>query len=270
MSAEPRIAFLGGGAMGGAIIRGLLANGVATAAAIRVCDPIAETRAALTQREGVQTTADFSAALKEATVVVLAVKPQEFSKAAAAWRPALPAGALVISIMAGVRLASIMEALGATRAVRVMPNLAAAVGESFSTWTATPAVDESDRAFVRRFLGAIGVEREVGADAYVDMATAVAGSGPGYLALVLESLIDGAVQIGLPRALATEMVMQTALGTARWALADGRHPAELRANVTSPGGATAAGLLALERGGVRAALIEAVIAAHERSQALGG
>lgn len=270
MSGEPRFAFLGGGAMGGAIIRALLANGVVTADAVRVCDPVAETRAAFQEREGVQATDDFSLALADADVVVLAVKPQEFGKAATAWRPSLPPTALVISIMAGVRLDSITQALGAPRAVRVMPNLAAAVGESFSTWSATPAVNEDDRALVRRVLGAIGVEREVSGDAYVDMATAVAGSGPGYLTLVLESLIDGAVQIGMPRALATEMVMQTALGTARWALADGRHPADLRASVTSPAGTTAAGLLALERGGVRAALIEAVIAAHERGRVLGG
>jgi len=154
--------------------------------------------------------------------------------------------------------------------VRVMPNLGATIGESFSTWYASAAVTEADRALTRTLLGAIGREHEVAAETYIDMATAVAGSGPGYVTLLLEALIDGAVTIGLPRALATEMVLQTMLGTVRWAQADGRHPAELRAAVVSPGGTTAAGVLALERSGVRAALAEAVIAGFEKSRALGG
>jgi pyrroline-5-carboxylate reductase len=171
--------------------------------------------------------------------------------------------------MAGVRLDTITAALPSNRAVRVMPNLGATVGESYSMWYATPAVDERGRDIVRLLLGAIGKEQETGVEAHLDMAVAVAGSGPGYVTLLMEAMIDGAVHVGLSRQIATEMVVQTFLGTTRWAQAEGRHPAELRAQVVSPAGTTAEGVLALERGGVRAALIEAVIAGYEKSKALG-
>ena len=269
MSAGPRIGFIGGGRMGGGMIHGLIERGGVSPGDIVVCEPVAERRMELQQRCGVVTTTEYGPAL-ETDAVVLAVKPQEFAKAASDMTPALRSSPLLISIMAGVRLESILDALPGERAVRVMPNLGATVGESFSTWYATPAVTEEDRALVRTVLRAIGREQEAAAEYYVDMATAVAGSGPGYVTLLVEALIDGAVYIGLPRALATEMVFQTVLGTVRWAQAEGGHPAELRAAVVSPGGTTAAGVLALERGGVRAALMEAGIAGYEKSRALGG
>ena len=266
---RPRIGFIGGGKMGGGIIHGLIERGQVAPGAIVVCEPLAERRAELEQRYGVGTTTEYGPALN-GDAVVLAVKPQDFFKDAEQMRPALDGEPLLISIMAGVRLETIRAALPSPRAVRVMPNLGATVGESFSTWYATPAVTEEDRALIRMLLGAVGREQEAAAETYIDMATAVAGSGPGYVTLLLEALIDGAVTIGLPRALATEMVLQTMLGAVRWAQADGRHPAELRAEVVSPGGTTAEGVLALERGGVRAALIEAIIAGYEKSRALGG
>jgi pyrroline-5-carboxylate reductase len=160
--------------------------------------------------------------------------------------------------------------LPAERAVRVMPNLGAAVGESYSAWYATPSVTDNDRAIVRMLLGAIGREREVPTEGYIDMATAVVGSGPGYVALLIEAMIDGAVYIGLPRDMATEMVVQTVLGTARVLQDQGDSPAGLRGQVMSPGGTTAEGLLALERGAVRATLMQAVVAGFEKSRALGG
>jgi pyrroline-5-carboxylate reductase len=184
-------------------------------------------------------------------------------------RPALTGAPLFVSIMAGVRLERIAAALPGSRVVRVMPNLGVTVGEAYSMWIGGPGVTDTDRALVRRLLGAAGREHEAPAEDYLDMATAVAGSGPGYVTLLIEALIDGAVHIGLPREIAAEMVLQTVLGTVRWAQADGGHPAALRAQVVSPGGTTAEGVYALERGGVRAALVAAVIAGFEKSRALG-
>ena len=263
-----RIGFVGGGAMGGGIINGLLRRGEAAAADIVVCEAVASRRRDLADRYGVAVTEHYGPVLA-ADAVVIAVKPQEFAKAAKEMREHVRADALLISIMAGVRIETILASLPAERAVRVMPNLGASVGESFSAWYATPSVTEDDRAIVRVLLGAIGREHEVPAEGYIEMATAVVGSGPGYVALLIEALIDGAVYIGLPRELATAMVLQTMLGTTRVLQEQDGNPAALRGQVMSPGGTTAEGILALERGGVRATLMQAVVAGFEKSKALG-
>lgn len=268
MSAGPRIGFIGGGRMGGGMIHGLLERGEVVPGHIVVCESLALRRAELSDRYGVTVTSDYAPAL-HTDVVVLAVKPQEFAAASAEMRDRIEGEPLFLSIMAGVRLENILDALAATRAVRVMPNLGATVGESFSTWYASSTVTDADRDLVRMLLSAVGREFEASSEIYLDMATAVAGSGPGYVMLLVEALIDGAVQIGLPRPLATDMVMQTVSGTVRWAQEHGGHPAELRGQVVSPGGTTAAGLFALERGGVRAALMDAIVAGYEKSKVLG-
>jgi pyrroline-5-carboxylate reductase len=265
----PRIGFVGGGMMGGGIIQGLIRRGEVAAGDIVVCEALDTRREELADRYGVTATGAYAAAL-DVDAVVVAVKPQEFAKAAREMREHLKPGALLISIMAGVRLETLLAALPAERAVRVMPNLGATVGESFSAWYATPGVTEADRAIVRLLLGAIGREYEVPAEGYIEMATAVVGSGPGYVALLIEALIDGAVYIGLPRELATAMVLQTVLGTSRVLQEQGGPPAVLRGQVMSPGGTTAEGILALERGAVRATLMQAVVAGFEKSKALGG
>ncbi len=172
--------------------------------------------------------------------------------------------------MAGVRMERIGGALARHHVVRVMPNMAASVGEAFSIWTAMDEVTEEQRTAVRGVLGSLGRELFTPEEKLLDIATAVSGSGPGYIMLLLEGLIDGAVHVGLRRDVATEMVVQTMLGAAKWVQETGRHPAELRGQVASAGGTTVEGLLALERRGVRAALVEAVIAGYEKSRALGG
>jgi pyrroline-5-carboxylate reductase len=269
VSTRVRVGFIGGGKMGGAIVHGLLERGAATPDDIVVCEPVAARREELRRLYGVTVTDEYAPAVNGMDATVLAVRPQDFPAMARQMRPALPSNPLLVSIMAGVRLDTITSALPTERAVRVMPNLGATVGESYSMWYATPAVGESGRALVRLLLGAIGRERETSVEEHLDMAVAVAGSGPGYVTLLVEAMVDGAVHVGLSRQVATEMVLQTFLGTIRWAQAEGRHPAELRAQVVSPAGTTAEGVLALERGGVRAALIEAVIAGYEKSKALG-
>lgn len=270
MSDGLRIGFIGGGKMGGAIIHGLLAHGVTSAANVVVCEPVAARREQLQREYGVTVTASHGEAVAGVDALVLAVKPQEFATAAASIRSAQETRVLTLSIMAGVRMATMADALPSARLVRVMPNLGATVGASYSMWTAAPDATESDRALVRTLLESFGQQREAASESYLDMATAVAGSGPGYVTLMIEAMIDGAVHIGLPRDVATEMALQTVLGTVRWAQADGGHLAALRAQVVSPGGTTAEGVLALEMGGVRAGIMRAVIAGFEKSRALGG
>ncbi|HXG42573.1 MAG TPA: pyrroline-5-carboxylate reductase [Dehalococcoidia bacterium] len=264
-----KVAIVGGGVMGEAIVGALLAKGVAEAGDIAVCDVLEERRRILAERYGVRTHAQASEAVRGADVTVLAVKPQEFPAAARSLAGG-DAPPLFLSIMAGVPLRSLMSLLGSQRVARAMPNTPAQIGEGVAVWTASPAVDETDREKVRQVLAALGYELYVDDEKYVEMATAVSGSGPGFVFLLLEALVDGAVHIGLPRPMAVELVYRTVLGSVRYAQASGRHPAELRAQVTSPGGTTAAGLLALERAGVRAAIVAAIEAAHRRALELGG
>lgn len=264
-----RLSLIGGGFMGEAIIDQAIARGVVPPESIRVCEVHAGRRDYLSSRYKIAAHADVPAVIDETDALVLAVKPQDFGHLAEGLRHHLHPRQLVVSIMAGVRMEQIGDALSRHHVVRVMPNLPATVGEAFSIWTATEEVDDDQRESVRGLLAALGRELYVPDEKLVDIATAVSGSGPGYVMLLLEALIDGAVHIGLRRDVATEMVLQTVLGAVRWAQASGRNPAELRAQVASPGGTTVEGLLALERGGVRAALIEAVIAGYEKSRALG-
>ena len=265
------LALVGGGFMAEAILKGLVKASIVRAADVAVAEPIEARREYLSGAfSGVQTARDGAEAAPGHEVVLIAVKPQDFPKAAVVLRKVLAPDQLVLSIMAGVSIGSLSEALRHERVVRIMPNTPASVGEGFSAWIASASVGDAERAIVRRILGAVGREVEVHEERYLDMVTAISGSGPGYVFLFLEALIDASVYIGLPRPLATEMVSQTVLGSAKMAMIDERHPAQLRNMVTSAGGTTAAGLHVLERSAMRATLTEAVIAAYEKSRALGG
>jgi pyrroline-5-carboxylate reductase len=265
-----RLAFIGGGFMGEAMISAVLRGGVAAADAVSMGEISEERRGHLQSRYGVGVSADNVEAARGADIVVLAVKPQDFAAVARGLRERLASEQTIVSIMAGVRIEAIGEALGHRGVVRVMPNTAALVGEAMSLWTATDEVDTGRREQVRRILAAMGRDMYVAEEKYLDMATAVSASGPGFVFLLLEAFIDGAVHIGLRREAATEMVLQTVLGAARMVEETGKHPAELRNMVTSPGGTTVEGLRVLEEAGVRAAVVDAIIAAYERTLELGG
>jgi len=265
-----RLAFIGGGVMGEAIIAAVLRGGLAQPADITVCDVSVQRREHLSQAYGVATAESAARAVAGSQFVVLAVKPQEFADAARQLRGKLDASQTVVSIMAGVMLATLRDGLGHDAIVRSMPNTPAQIGEGMTVWTATEAVSAPARDYVRRVFGALGQELDVADEKYVDMATAVSGSGPAFVFLTIEAMIDAAVHIGLRREMAAAMVLQTVLGSARYAQASGRHLADLRNQVTSPGGTTAEGLLALEEAGVRAAFAQAIIAAYERARQLGG
>ena len=260
---------VGGGVMGEAILAGALEQGVLRPDEVIVVEVVAPRRDHLVSRYGVNVAVAADDVLPEATLVLLAVKPQEFAHLSGKLAP----GAVLMSIMAGVSIAalsSLSSHFSHDRVIRVMPNTPAAVNAGMSVWTATPTVDEDQRAAARALLGAIGRELYVDDEAKLDMATALSGSGPAYVFLFIEALVEAGVAIGLTRAQAEEMTLQTLYGSSLYARASEHSAADLRARVTSPAGTTAAGLLELERGGFRAAVAECVRAAHERSRELGG
>ncbi len=265
-----KLGFIGGGIMGEAIIARVLNNGIASPADIAACDIVPARREHLSNVYGVRATDDVEGATAGSDVVLLAVKPQEFAAAGRALAGSLNGTQTVMSIMAGVTIDTIRSSLKHDAVVRAIPNTPAQVGEGVTVWTATDDVRNSARESIRSVLSVLGKEIYVEDEKYVDMATAVSSSGPAYVFLVMEAMIDAAVHIGLRRDMAVPMVLQTVLGSARYALETGKHPAELRNQVTSPGGTTTEGLRALEEAGLRAAFIEAVEAAYEKAKQLGG
>jgi pyrroline-5-carboxylate reductase len=265
-----RIAFIGGGVMGETLIAGLLRADLSSPGDIVACDISPQRRHAVRDRYGVETTDDTARAAEGAGLLFLAVKPQDYDAVAGALRGSLSDDQTVVSIMAGVRTEALRQGLGHAAIVRAMPNTPAQVGAGMTVWTATDEVPAEARDRIAEIFKAVGKEIYVSEERLIDIATAVSASGPGFIFLMMEALIDGAVQLGLRREAATTMVIQTMLGSARFAEEADRHPAELRNQVTSPGGTTAEGLLVLESAGVRAALIEALAAAYERARALGG
>ncbi|MBE7518004.1 MAG: pyrroline-5-carboxylate reductase [Thermoflexaceae bacterium] len=261
-----KVAIIGGGVMGEAILAAAIERGVFVPAGVVVCEVLEHRRNQIRAEYGVGVTTSSPEAMAEADVVLLSVKPQDVHSV----RGQVRDDALIISIMAGIPIRAIIEEFHHERVVRVMPNTPVAAKAGMSAWTATATVSAEQREMARSLLGAIGREMYFEDEKKLDMATAVSGSGPGYVYLFIEAMIEGGVSIGLTRAQAEEMVLQTVYGSAVYAQECGRRPAELRGMVTSPAGTTAAGLLELERGAVRAAVIDAIQAAYERARELGG
>jgi pyrroline-5-carboxylate reductase len=263
-----RWGFIGAGKMASALIRGMIRSGSASASSITASDPSAEARGALAA-EGVSVTVANAEVASRSDVLVLAVKPQAMD-AALRGLDGGAAGKLVVSVAAGVTIDRLASGLGpGARVVRVMPNTPALVGEGAAAYCLGPGVTAEDEASVLRLLRSVGIARGV-PEGLMDAATGLCGSGPAFVYAMIEALSDGGVLVGLPRDLATAMAAQTVLGAARMVLETGLHPGALKDQVTSPGGTTIAGLLALERGALRATLMEAVRAAASRSAELGG
>ncbi len=264
-----QIAFMGGGVMAEAIIRGILDRGLVEAGDIVASDISTERLSYLKERYGVITKSDNRSAVERAEVVILAIKPVTLPEVMRGLKGCLSPEQLVLSIVAGATVAKICQGLDHNKVIRAMPNTPAQIGEGITMWTATGEVKEDDREKARSILGALGKVVFSQDEKYVDMATAVSGSGPAYVFAIIEALTDAAVHIGLPHELAQELVLQTISGSTHLAQKSGKHPAELRNQVTSPGGTTAQGLLQLEEGGLRALLARAIIAGYEKSKALG-
>jgi len=265
-----KIAFIGGGVMGEAMLAAVLDKGLNKPEDIWVSDISQARRKHLEQKYGVAVTGSNRQAVDRGDVVVLAIKPQNLAEVMTELGGRLKPAQLVLSIIAGARIDTLSLGLKHGCIVRVMPNTPAQIGEGVSVWTATAEVTEQQRGWASAILGAMGKELYVDDEGYIDMATAVSGSGPAYFFLVVESLIDAAVEIGLPRDMARELVLQTMLGSGYFIQKSGKEPADLRRMVTSPGGTTAEALLHLEKGGFSQLLIEAVKAAYNKAKRLGG
>jgi len=264
-----KLAIIGGGVMGEAIIASLLRRGLVDRDGLRVGEARPQRREQLQAAYGVAVLGDNGEAARGADMVLLAIKPQEFPALAGELKGHLEQQQTVLSIMAGVAIGDMVEGLGHRAIIRAMPNTPAQIGDGFAVWMATAEVAEPAKEQARQILAALGRETYVSDEKYMDMATAVSASGPAFVFLLIEAFIDGAVHIGVPRDMAVPMVLQTVLGSARLLEQTGKHPAEMKNLVTSPGGTTTEGLLAMERAGVRASLMEAIEAAYEKAQALG-
>jgi len=264
------ITFIGGGNMGRALIGGLIAGGM-RAESIHVADPSEAQRQSLVDDLGVSVHADNAEAAGQSDVVVVAVKPQVMDDVLASLTDAVDEDTLVISVAAGIPLAKLRYWLDADLPlVRVMPNTPALVGAGVSALYAGPEVGSDGHASAEAVMAAAGTTVWVPKEEHMDVVTAVSGSGPAYFFLILEAIEEAAVAEGLDRHTARTLAIQTAKGAAVLAESGDEAPAALRARVTSPGGTTAQGVAALERGGVRTALADAVSAAARRSRELGG
>ena len=254
--------------MAQAIISGVKDAGLD--ASIIVGEPFEARRESLKSDLGVEVTASNREAIAGADIVVLSVKPQQLEAVAEELDGALNADQTVLSIMAGVKIHSIGLKLNHTKLIRVMPNTPAQIRKGISAWTASDDVEQATLDFVASMLSAIGDELKFSDEKNIDIATALSGSGPGYEFVFIEALTDAGVELGLPVHVARHLASQTVLGSAALQRESGKHPAELRNMVTSPGGTTAAGLAALEMGGFRANVADAVRAAFERGEELAG
>lgn len=271
MGDELRIGFLGAGKMATALAAGWLRAGLIRPENLCAADPAEEACAAFSRATGGRFLASNLDVALACDVAILAVKPQQMADVLGEltehdWgtRPTL-----FVSIAAGVTLRQLAGALGdRARIVRVMPNTPCLVGASASAYSANEAASPADLELVGRLMNAVGRAFAV-PEKLLDAVTGLSGSGPAFIFVLIEALSDGGVRVGLPRELATQLAAQTVYGSAKLLLETGQHPAALKDMVTSPGGTTIAGLHALERGGLRSALIDAVEAATRRSAELG-
>ena len=265
---EKKITFIGPGVMAEAMIAGLLRQGLASPEQLTAAGPRAERGEELKGRYGIQATTDNAAAASQADVVVLSVKPQRLTSVMTGLE-ALRKDALVLSIVAGASMQKISKALKHEAVVRSMPNTPGQIGEGITVWVASRKTSEEQRETARQILGALGEEVFVEDEGYLDMATALSGTGPAYVFLFTEALIDAGVHMGFPRRIAEQLVLKTIRGSVDYYKYAERHPATLRNQVTSPGGTSAEALYYLEKAGFRTALSRAIWAAYQRSLELG-
>jgi pyrroline-5-carboxylate reductase len=266
--AESTIAIIGAGVMAESMIAGLLARQMIAPERIVASHPRAERREQLAARFGIRTLESNRDAAAGADLVLLTIKPQVLSSVMRQLRGRLEPGQVVVSVLAGANIRALRAGLDHDAIVRVMPNTPAQIGEGMAVWCSTEAVDDVARERVRTALGALGAELEVDAENYVDMATALSGTGPTYVFLMMEALIDAGVHMGFPRRIAEQIVLQTVGGSVAYARSSGKHLAELRNMVTSPGGTSAAAIYQMEKGGLRTILSKSVWAAYQRTQTL--
>lgn len=266
------IAFIGPGVMAEAMISGLLNKELIPAKNIVASGPELDRNEYLEGKYSIRTLWENSEAVKDADVVILSVKPQRLVKALESMQGAIKKNALVLSIVAGASIGKISRLLGHDIIVRAMPNTPAQIGEGITVWTCSPSVSDYQREIARAVLNAFGKEIFEEEEDYLDKATALSGTGPAYVYLFMEAMVDAGVHMGFSRRVAERLVIETLRGSVDYydiGSEDNRHLARLRNQVTSPGGTSAEALYYLEKAGFRTALSRAIWAAYNRSKELG-
>jgi pyrroline-5-carboxylate reductase len=268
-----KITFIGSGAMGEAMIASLLRAGLATASMLSASDIHSERVDELKRKYGIVPHTDNRTAVASADVVVLSVKPQRLTEVLHGLKGAVPGQSLVLSIVAGATIEKISKGLAHKAVVRSMPNTPAQIGKGITVWMPSPAVSDPQKETARLILGAFGEEVMVEDETYLDMATALSGTGPAYAYMFMEAMIDAGVHMGFPRTISERLVVQTLRGAVDYYelvnAQSGVHVAALRNQVTSPGGTSAEALYYLEKAGFRTAISRAIWAAYQRSLELG-
>lgn len=271
MDSEPKIVFIGPGAMAESMIGGLIRNQVAVPGQLLASGPRPARVEELGKKYGIRPFTDNAEAARQGDVVVLSVKPQRLNNVMAGLSGHIRPQALVLSIIAGASIDQLNRGLKHSAIVRSMPNTPAQIGEGITVWTASAAVSDDQRELAGRILAALGEQIFLEEEYYLDMATALSGTGPAYVFLFMEAMVDAGVHLGFPRRIAEQLVAQTVRGSVDYYTKrdDPVHLARLRNEVTSPGGTSAAALYYLEKAGFRTAISRAIWAAYERSQELG-
>ncbi|HEY9122467.1 MAG TPA: pyrroline-5-carboxylate reductase [Brevefilum sp.] len=269
MANNKKFTLIGPGVMAEAIISRLIKHDVVCESNIIAAGPRLERLQELEARYQIQTNLDNAAAIQDADVIILCIKPQKLTEVVADLKGNIPENGLVISIVAGATMEALTKGLNHPVVVRTMPNTPAQVGEGMTVWTQSPQTSQEQHEIAQEILRALGQEIYVEEETYIDMATAVSGTGPAYIFLFLEAMIDAGVHLGLPRRIAEKMVVQTIKGSIAYYNENTKHPARLRNQVTSPGGTSATAIYYLEKMGFRTAISRAIWAAFTRSQELG-
>jgi pyrroline-5-carboxylate reductase len=269
MLKDKKLCFIGSGVMATAMIARLTQQGLVEAKHITASDPYPAQLEKLAEHHQVQTTTSNLEAVKNKDIVILSIKPQNLAEVGTELQGHLLAEALIISIIAGAPISRISRKLHHYRVVRVMPNTPARIGQGMSVWACTEEVSDSQKQATQTILASLGEEVFVDNEDYLDMATALSGSGPAYVFLFMEAMIDAGVHMGFPRRVAEQLVYQTIEGSVAFARDSRLHSAELRNMVTSPGGTTADALYQLDKGGFRTVISKAIWAAYQKSRYLG-
>jgi len=266
---KSKIAIIGYGVMGKAVVSSLISDGKVKPENLIVVEPSPDRLEVLQQEFGIKGYVDSADVIGQADIAILAVKPQGLAHLSKSVKGKIKPDTLVISIMAGVSLNTLIEKIGVNQVIRAMPNTPAQIGMGITVWVKTAQVSDEKKDMATEILQTLGEEVFVEDEGYLDMATALSGSGPAYVFLFMESMIDAGVHMGFPRRIAEKLVAQTVRGSAEFYIQNHEHPARLRNDVTSPGGTSAEALYYLEKAGFRTAISRAIWAAYERSIELG-
>lgn len=272
MLKDIKITFIGPGAMAEAMLSGIIRKKLLDHANILISGPIIDRNKELKDKYGVQPFIDNKKAASLADIVILSVKPQRLEKVLEGLQGALKKDTLVLSIVAGASIAKISRLLKHNKVVRSMPNTPAQIGEGITVWCCSLEVDETQKDVTRAILSAFGQEIFVEEEEYLDKATALSGTGPAYVYLFMEAMVDAGVHLGFSRRIAEKLVTETLRGSVDYYDKNGlesRHLASMRNQVTSPGGTSAEAIYYLEKAGFRTAISRAVWAAYQRSRELG-